>query len=59
MISEYGGRNDFLEKLTGFIEPGKSADIIVFDRNLFEIPADEIEKAKVVLTLFEGRPAVR
>ena len=39
---------------SGSIEVGKSADLVVFDRDLFAIPAQEITRAKVVLTLFEG-----
>ncbi len=46
---------DFSEKETGSIEPGKSADLIVLDRNLFEIPPSQIHEAKVLLTLLEGR----
>ncbi|MDH3275566.1 MAG: amidohydrolase [Gammaproteobacteria bacterium] len=41
---------------TGTIEKGKLADLIVIDRNLFEIKPGEISDAKVVLTLFEGKP---
>jgi predicted amidohydrolase YtcJ len=40
----------------GSIEVGKCADLIVLDRNLFEIPTTEINAAKVLLTLFNGRP---
>ena len=38
----------------GSIEGGKRADIIVLDRNLFEIPVKEISDAKIILTLFDG-----
>ena len=41
---------------TGSIEKGKLADLIVVDRNLFEIKPSEISDARVVLTLFEGKP---
>ncbi|MGI9247907.1 MAG: amidohydrolase, partial [Woeseiaceae bacterium] len=41
---------------TGSIEKGKLADLIVIDRNLFEIEPSEISDANVVLTLFEGKP---
>jgi predicted amidohydrolase YtcJ len=41
---------------TGSIEPGKLADLIVLDRNLFEHPATEIARASVQLTLVEGQP---
>lgn len=44
------------EKLTGSVATGKSADLIVLDRNIFGIPVYEISKAKVLLTLFEGKP---
>jgi len=47
----------FQEDLTGVLTVGKSADLIVLDRNLFDIPATEIAQARVLLTLFEGRPA--
>lgn len=39
----------------GSIEIGKSADLIVLDRNVLEIPADEIADVKVLTTYFEGR----
>ncbi len=45
-----------MEKDTGSIEVGKSADLAVLDRNLFEIPASEIGGTKVLVTLFEGKP---
>jgi predicted amidohydrolase YtcJ len=45
-----------LEKATGSIEVGKNADLIVLDHNLFAIPASEIGKSRVLLTLFGGRP---
>jgi predicted amidohydrolase YtcJ len=44
------------ETLTGTIEVGKRADVIVLDRNLFDIPPQEIHDAKVLLTLFDGKP---
>jgi predicted amidohydrolase YtcJ len=49
----------FEEKETGSIEAGKAADLIVLDRNLFEIPAEKIHEAKVLLTLLEGREVWR
>lgn len=38
----------------GTLEPGKLADIIVMDKNLFAIPAEEILKASVVMTMLDG-----
>jgi len=42
------------ENDTGSIEVGKLADLIVTDRNLFEIDSAEISETRVLLTLFEG-----
>jgi len=42
------------ETLTGSIEVGKAADLVVLDRNLFDIPAREIHLARVLLTILEG-----
>ena len=44
-----------LGDITGSIEPGKSADLIVLDRNLFECAADDLADTKVLETYFEGR----
>ena len=43
------------ETSVGSIEPGKRADMIVIDKNLFDIPATEISSSKVRLTVFDGR----
>jgi predicted amidohydrolase YtcJ len=40
---------------TGSLKVGKSADLIVLDRNLFDVPAEQISKTKVLLTMFEGK----
>ena len=45
---------NFLDQETGSIEVGKLADLIVIDKNLFDIPARDISEASVMLTLFEG-----
>jgi predicted amidohydrolase YtcJ len=44
------------EDKTGSIEVGKLADLVVLDENLFAIEPAAINEAKVVLTLFGGRP---
>lgn len=54
-----GAYVNFEESETGSIEVGKAADMIVLDRNLFEIPAHEIHLAKVQLTLLEGKEVFR
>ena len=43
------------DKEVGSIEIGKRADLIVLDCNLFEIPATEVNQAKVLLTVFNGQ----
>jgi predicted amidohydrolase YtcJ len=40
----------------GSLEIGKSADLIVLDRNIFETAPDDIAETKVLATYFEGRP---
>ena len=42
------------EGRVGSIEVGKRADVVVLDRNLFEIPVTEINQANVVMTLLDG-----
>ncbi len=42
------------EDKVGSIEPGKQADIVVLDHNLFEIPAVDINEVQVVMTLLDG-----
>lgn len=44
-----------IEALTGSLTPGKSADIIVLDQNIFEVPAKRISRTQVLTTYFEGR----
>ncbi len=43
-----------LDDVTGTIEAGKLADLVVVDRDLFAHPVTEIYAAKVELTLIEG-----
>ena len=44
-----------LESEQGSIEVGKRADLVALDSDLFSIPAPEINEAKVVMTVFDGR----
>jgi predicted amidohydrolase YtcJ len=44
-----------LERETGSIEVGKLADLVVLERNLFEVPADELHAVRVMRTILEGK----
>lgn len=58
MIAAYTINGAYLMELDeqqGSIEVGKRADLIVLDRNLFDIPAYEINEAKIEMTLFDGQ----
>jgi predicted amidohydrolase YtcJ len=43
-----------LDDVTGTIEVGKLADLVVIDRDLFAHPASEIHAARVEMTMVEG-----
>ncbi|MEO8140441.1 MAG: amidohydrolase family protein, partial [Gemmatimonadota bacterium] len=48
-----------LERETGSLEPGKAADLIILDRNLFSLPPSEIQRAHVLLTMLDGQAVYR
>ena len=49
----------FLENRIGSLEPGKDADIAVWDRDIYSIPASEIKDLHCELTLLRGRVVFR
>jgi predicted amidohydrolase YtcJ len=49
-----GARLMHAEAESGSIEVGKSADLVVLDRDLFATPPGEIAQAQASMTLFEG-----
>jgi len=49
-----GAYADFREKDSGSLEDGKLANLAVLDKNIFDLPAEEIHRARVTLTMFEG-----
>lgn len=62
MITSYtinGAHLIFQEDERGSIEAGKKADLIVLDKNLFQIPVTSIGEAKVLMTFFEGKEVFR
>ena len=50
-----GAYAEFAERIKGSIEAGKLADLVILDRNLMDIPPEDIRKAKVRMTLLGGR----
>ncbi|KAA9018349.1 amidohydrolase family protein [Niallia endozanthoxylica] len=58
MITSYtmnGAYANFREEETGSIEEGKKADLVVLEKNLFEIPESEISETNILMTIFEGK----
>jgi predicted amidohydrolase YtcJ len=49
----------FDESRKGQLVAGRLADLVLIDRNIFEIPPPEIRKAKVLLTVVGGRAVFR
>ena len=47
------------EHLTGSIEVGKAADLIILERNLYDIPIEEISEVRVLETIIEGKTVYR
>jgi predicted amidohydrolase YtcJ len=39
--------------------PGRLADLVMLDRNLFEIATETLRDARVLLTVVGGRPVFR
>jgi predicted amidohydrolase YtcJ len=54
-----GAYANFVENETGSIEVGKKADMVVLERNLFEIPSSEIAATQLLMTVFEGKVVYR
>jgi hypothetical protein len=49
----------FEEKEKGTIAPGKLADVVVLSDNLFTLPPEKIQEARVVLTVVGGKVVYR
>jgi predicted amidohydrolase YtcJ len=43
------------ERKTGSLEPGKLADLVVLERDPFELPVDELHHVKPTATMLGGR----
>jgi predicted amidohydrolase YtcJ len=44
-----------LDRITGSLEAGKRADMIILDKNILTIPAHEIHSAEVLETIVQGK----
>jgi predicted amidohydrolase YtcJ len=51
----WAARQIFSESRVGTIEVGKDADIAVWDRNMYTVPADDLRNLNCELTLFRGK----
>ena len=50
-----GAYAEFEENFKGSIQVGKAADFTVFDKNIMEIPENDILNAKVEMTIVGGK----
>jgi predicted amidohydrolase YtcJ len=46
---------EFAERIKGSITPGKLADLVLLDRDIYKIDPLEIDKTKVLLTVMDGQ----
>jgi len=46
---------EFTEASKGTITPGKLADLVVLDRDIYTLPPSEIDQARVLVTILGGR----
>jgi predicted amidohydrolase YtcJ len=46
---------EFAEHVKGTITPGKLADLVMLDRDIYQIQPADIDKARVVLTVMDGQ----
>ena len=42
------------EKVKGSLEPDKLADLAVLTQDIFRMPANDLDKARVYMTVFDG-----
>ena len=57
MIDAFTRNNSYFlrdEAITGTLEVGKCADLVVLEKDLFEVPAAELHNVRVVMTMADG-----
>ncbi|MBZ5624959.1 MAG: amidohydrolase family protein, partial [Acidobacteriia bacterium] len=50
-----GAYSVFEDERRGSLEPGKIADVVVFDRDLLTVPLEQVKDTQVLLTIKDGR----
>ena len=50
----WSARQMFMEDKIGTLEPGKHADIAIWDRDIYTVPTGEIKEMKCLMTLING-----
>jgi predicted amidohydrolase YtcJ len=58
-VTIWAARQMFLEKKIGSIEPGKYADLAVWDRDPYTVPTASLEDMQCQMTLFQGKVVYR
>ena len=48
-------RHVFMEDKIGSLEPGKYADMVVWDRDIYTVPTAELKEIRVEKTFLEGK----
>ncbi|HOA62276.1 MAG: amidohydrolase family protein [Verrucomicrobia bacterium] len=46
---------EYQDHVKGTLTPGKLADVVILDRDIFTIPPTEIDQVRVVCTIMDGR----